>query len=394
MIKKIAILGSTGSIGKSLLKIIEKDRKKFSIKLLVAKKNYKELLKQAKLFNVKNVILTDKNYFELHKSKFKKEKIKIYNNYDCYKNVITKRLDYVMSSIVGLNGLLPTISIIKYSKTIAIANKESIICAWNLIKKELKKCGTKFIPVDSEHFSIWYGMQNFKSDNIENFYITASGGPFYMTPIKKFKNIKISDAINHPNWKMGKKISTDSATLMNKLFEVIEAKNIFGIPYKKIEILIHPKSYVHAILKFKNGLIKIIAHDTTMKIPIYNTLYYNNFDKTKIQTKKVNINILNNLNFKKVDLNKFPIIKIKNTLPQNNSLYETVIVSANDTLVNLFLKKKIKFNDITKNMLQIINSKYFLKYKKISPRNLKDIIDLNNYVRLKIEKKVYKSLNI
>ena len=341
MIKKIAVLGSTGSIGKSLLKIIKKDKKNFSIKLLVAKKNHKELLKQAKLFNVKNVILTDKNYFELYKSKFKKEKINVYNDYNCYQKVITKKLDYVMSSIVGLNGLLPTIGIIKYSKTIAIANKESIICAWSLLKKELKKYGTEFIPVDSEHFSTWYGMQNFKTSSIENIYITASGGPFYTTPIKKFKNIKISDAINHPNWKMGRKISTDSATLMNKLFEVIEAKNIFGIPYKKIDILVHPKSYVHAILKFKNGLIKIIAHDTTMKIPIFNTLYFNNVHKNKIQTNKIDINTLNNLNLKKVDLKKYPVIKIKNMLPNKNSLYETVIVSANDTLVNLFLKKKL-----------------------------------------------------
>ena len=139
MIKKIAVLGSTGSIGKSLLKIIKKDKKNFSIKLLVAKKNHKELLKQAKLFNVKNVILTDKNYFELYKSKFKKEKINVYNDYNCYQKVITKKLDYVMSSIVGLNGLLPTIGIIKYSKTIAIANKESIICAWSLLKKRIKK---------------------------------------------------------------------------------------------------------------------------------------------------------------------------------------------------------------------------------------------------------------
>ena len=139
MKKKIAILGSTGSIGKTLLQIINKDKKKFDIKFLTARKNYKTLLKQAKIFNVKNVILTDKKYFELHKSKFENKNIKIYNNYNCFKNIINQRLDYVMSSIVGLEGLIPTMKIIRYTKTIAIANKESIICGWDLIKKELKK---------------------------------------------------------------------------------------------------------------------------------------------------------------------------------------------------------------------------------------------------------------
>ena len=281
MIKKIAILGSTGSIGKSLLKIIEADRKSFKIILLTANKDYTSLIKQANKFNVKNIIITDQKNYNIAKLKIKNKKIKIFNNYNQFKNIFKNKIDYAMSAITGLDGLKPTIDIIKYTKNIAIANKESIICAWDIIKTELKKNKTFFIPVDSEHFSIWYGLKDFNNNSIEKIYLTASGGPFYATPIKKLKNIKIKQALNHPNWKMGKKISIDSATMINKIYESIEAKNIFNIPYKKIEIIIHPKSYVHALIKFNSGPIKIIAHDTTMMIPIFNTLYLNSDKKIK-----------------------------------------------------------------------------------------------------------------
>ena len=159
MRKKIAILGSTGSIGKTLLKVLEKDKKNIKIYFLTANKNYKELIKQAKKFNVKNLIVKDKKSYLFLKKKFQNKNIKIYNNYDCFKKIIKKKLDYVMSSIVGLEGLKPTFEIIRFTKKIAVANKESLICAWNLINKELKKNNTEFIPVDSEHFSIWFGIE-------------------------------------------------------------------------------------------------------------------------------------------------------------------------------------------------------------------------------------------
>ena len=160
MKKKIAILGSTGSIGKSLLKIIKKDKNNFEIKLLSAKSNYKDLLKQAKIFNVKNLIITDKKSFDIVKNNKLYKKINIYNNFDDLKKILPDKVDYTMSSIIGLDGLKPTINLIKYTKKIAIANKESIVCGWSLIKRELKKYNTKFIPVDSEHFSIWYALKN------------------------------------------------------------------------------------------------------------------------------------------------------------------------------------------------------------------------------------------
>ena len=378
---KIAILGSTGSIGKTLLDIIRKDRKNFEIILLTADKNYKLLLKQAREFKVKNLIITNKKKFDLIKNDTIKLNFNVYNNFVNFSKIFTNKVDYTMSSITGINGLEPTLKIIKYSKRIAIANKESIICGWNLIKKELKKNNTDFIPVDSEHFSLWYGIQNLDINNIEKIFLTASGGPFNNLPLNKFKNITIAQALKHPNWKMGKKISIDSATMINKIYEVIEAKNIFNISYKKIEILIHPNSYVHAILKFDTGLTKIIVHDTTMQVPIFNTLYSN--DNKKLKSKKIDIDTLNNLNFKKINTKRYPMIRLLNLLPSKHSLFETVVVSANDTLVQLFLDNKIKFTDIQKKLFNIINKKQFVNYKNKSPKTISDIVELNNYVRLK-----------
>tara|TARA_Y200000002_G_C22595135_1_gene626946 strand:- start:311 stop:1189 length:879 start_codon:yes stop_codon:yes gene_type:complete len=288
-----------------------------------------------------------------------------------------------MSSISGIQGLEPTIKIIKFTKKIAIANKESIICGWNLIQSQLNKHKTEFIPVDSEHFSIWYGLKNYKSKDLENIFLTASGGPFYKTSLNKFKKIKVSDALKHPNWKMGKKISIDSATMINKVYEVIEARKLFDINYQKIKILMHPKSYIHAILKFNNGMTNVIVHDTTMKIPIFNTLFLNR--DRKLKTKKVDLDILNNLNLNNTNSKRFPMIRLLDFLPDNHSLFETVIVAANDKLVEMFLNNKIQFTDIQKNLFKIIKKKEFQKLKKKLPINIKDITNLNDYVRLKIE---------
>jgi 1-deoxy-D-xylulose-5-phosphate reductoisomerase len=287
-----------------------------------------------------------------------------------------------MSAISGIHGLEPTIKIIKYTKKIAIANKESIICGWHLIKNNLKRYKTKFIPVDSEHFSIFYALQGNKISNIEKIYLTASGGPLINLPKKKFKDIKISEAIKHPNWKMGKKISVDSATLMNKVFEIIEAKKIFDLRYDQLDILIHPTSYVHAIVKFNDGMIKIIAHDTNMKIPIFNSLYDNK--QKNIQVDQLNLNKLNFLDFKKVDKNKFPSIKIIKRLQNKESLLETIIVLANDELVELFLLKKVNFTDINKHLQKLINMKEIINISQNKPGSIQSIISLNKLVRKKI----------
>ena len=383
--KKIAIFGSTGSIGTSLLNIIKKNKKDFKIELLTADKDYKKLLKQAKFHNVKNIIITNNNSFLIASKLLKGNKIKVFNNFDSLNKIFDKKkkIDYSMCAISGFNGLKPTLAIIKFTKTIAIANKESIICGWNLIRKDLEKYRTHFIPVDSEHFSIWSLLDYNKKNNFEKVYITASGGPFRKLPLKKFKNITIKSALKHPNWSMGKKITIDSATMMNKVFEIIEAKKIFNLKYNQLEILIHPSSYLHAIVKFNNGLSKLLVHDTNMTIPIFNSIYFDT--SKKIKSKKIDIKILNNLDLKKIDHIRFPIIKILNKMNEKDSLFETVIVSANDKLVSLFLNNKIRFIDISNFLLKICSMGEFNKFRSIKPKNIGEINDLADYVSLKIE---------
>ena len=381
--KKIVILGSTGSIGTSLINILKEDKSKFKIILITANSNYKKLIQQTKYFNIKNIIITDKKSYLITKKILKDKKINIYNNFNSLAKIFKdKKVDYTMGAISGFEGLKPTLDIIKFSKVIAIANKESIICGWSLIKRELKKYKTQFIPIDSEHFSIFSLIENYKKSNIEQVYITASGGPFRSLPLNRFKFIRIKDALKHPNWTMGKKISIDSATMMNKVFEIIEAKKIFDLNYNQLKIYVHSQSYIHAIVKFTNGLTKILIHDTNMKIPIFNSLYPK-FEK-KIKTNKLNRDILNNLDLADVDVEKFPAVNLINMLSEKDSLFETILVSANDALVDLFLNKKINFTDITSELLRISKLSEFKKYKSIQPRNIAQIEQLAEYVSLKI----------
>ncbi len=381
MKKRIAILGSTGSIGKYTLDIIRKDKKNFQIILLTANRNYKQLIKQANEFKVKNILIYDDKYYEYTKEKLKYKKINIFSRKNKLSEIFNRKIDYTMSAISGLDGLKPTLEVIKFSKTIGIANKESIICGWYLIKKKLKKYNTKFIPIDSEHFSIWNLTKEYSNDDIEEIILTASGGPLLNSSIRFQKTITPEKAVMHPNWKMGKKISVDSANLMNKVFEIMEANRMFNFDLEKYKILIHPQSYVHAIIKFKNGLIKMLLHDVDMKIPIFNSIYD---DKLKyIASKKINSKTLNNLNFYEVDKTKFPSIKLLKKISKENTLYDTVITIANDELVKLFLQHKISLRQVVTNLVKIINLKEYKKYFSKKPTSLNEIHKVRKLVRLK-----------
>ncbi len=378
MKKKIAVLGSTGSIGKTTLKIISNDKINFDIALLSTNKNVALLFKQAKYFNVKNVIILNTKKYFLWKKKFEKNKIKIFNSYRDLNKIIKKKLDYTINAISGLDGLEPTIKIIKHTKKIAIANKESIICGWNLIEKELEKNRTEFIPVDSEHFSIYSLINKTPNNQIKKIIITASGGPFLKKSIKS--KVKISDALNHPNWKMGKKISIDSATLMNKVFEVIEAKKIFKLKYDKIQILINPNSYLHAVVIFNNGTIKLLVHETKMDIPIYNSIYSTSNYKL-YKTKNLDLNKINNLFLSKPDSKKFKSIDVLSMIPKKDSLFETILITINDELVDMFLNKKIEFNHIAFYLVKIIKFKLFKKYYTVKPSSINQILKVRNLTK-------------
>ena len=384
MKKKIIILGSTGSIGSSTIKIINRDKNQFEVTLLTANKNYKKLFLQAKKTKCKNIVIHNKEkYFEAL-VKNNNLKLKIFNSMNDFLKKSKHKVDYTMSAITGIAGLQPTIDIIKVSKNLAIANKESIICGWNLIEKEMTKYNSKFIPVDSEHFSILSLIKDYEKSQIETIFITASGGPFLNLPKIKFKKITSDRAVKHPNWKMGKKISIDSSTLMNKVFEVIEAQRIFNLPLSKFKILIHPNSYVHAVVKFNNGITKFLVHDTNMEIPIFNCLYNENKNK-RLKSNKIDFNKINKLNFTEVDNSKFPLINILKKIPNRISLFDTVLVSANDNLVELFLQKKISYLDISKYIKKISELKQFTKLKLVRPKSVQQIQKLSKYVALKIK---------
>ena len=378
---KIAILGSTGSIGKSTLEVIKKDKKNFDVILLYANNNYKKLIQQAKEFNVKNVIIKNKTLYLKVKNSLKKTKTKVYSGDISIINIISGKLDYTMSAIVGVAGLQPTVDAIKISKTVAIANKETIICGWEILSKHIKKYKTKIIPVDSEHFSIMELTKDITDDEIEEVIITASGGPFLNMSKNEMSKVTPSQAINHPNWKMGKKISVDSANLMNKVFEVIEAYKIFKFNKKKYRIMIHPQSYVHSIIRFKNGLIKMILYNADMKIPISNTLYGRKNYVSNV--KKIDTKVLSKMSFQNVNIKHFPSIKLISRCLNSGLMAPTIVNASNEVLVNLFLNNKIGFLDIVETINEIFKDKEFKKYATRNPASVKDIQMTDNWARLK-----------
>ena len=375
MKKIISILGSTGSIGNSTLNIIDTKKTLFKIYLLSANKNFKAICKQIRKYKPIYFVIVDKDTFIKVKKKIKSKKKKIKNNFTQIN--LRNKTDITVSAIPGIAGLSPTIHMIKYSKKILLANKESIICGWDLIKKDAYKNNTKLIPVDSEHFSILKLIENHNHKEIKKIYLTASGGPFLNYNINDLKKIKPKDAVKHPKWNMGKKISVDSSTLMNKLLEMIEAQKLFNLPKEKLDIIIHPESLVHAIVEFKNGLSKFIYHETSMKIPIANAIFDDQLSIDDFYKIKKNNNMLKNLTFKKVDKNIFPIIKLKNKVNKYSSS-PIIINAANEVLVDQFLKKKIHFLTITEIIRTIMNNRNYSKYAVRRPKNIKEInfIDL------------------
>ena len=375
MKKKICILGSTGSIGVSTLEVISKDKKNFDVILLSANSNYKLLISQATKFKPRyiysnNLVLTKKiNYF------CKKKKIIIINNLNLLKKI---KFDITVCAISGISGLIPTLNVIKFSKKILIANKESIICGWKFISKELKKHKCFFIPIDSEHFSILKLIENKNKNSIKKIYLTASGGPFFDKRIN-LKKVTPSQAANHPNWNMGKKISIDSANLMNKVLEVIEASLIFDFPINKFKIIIHPQSLIHAIVEFRNGLSSMLYHNNDMKIPISNSLY-DNFCINNAM--KDNFNFKKKLFFFNPSIKEFPSIKFLGSTKLLNDKGFILINVLNEILVERFLSNKIVFTDIVAKLLVILNSKIvknYLKNNKI--RHINDVFNAYNFCR-------------
>ena len=375
MKKKICILGSTGSIGKTTLEIISKNKKDFDVVLLSGNKNVKLLISQAKKFRPKYIYSNNFYLKESLKIFCKKNNINLINDLNFLKKT---KFDTTVAAISGIDGLLPTINIIKFSKKILIANKESIICGWRFILKELKKYNCHFMPIDSEHFSILNLIKNKDINTVKNIYLTASGGPFFKKKIN-LKKVTPLQAANHPNWKMGKKISIDSANLMNKVLEIIEASLIFNFPINKFKIIIHPQSLIHAIIEFDNGLSTMLYHNNDMKIPIGNSLY-NNFYNYKNNHQEFLTQ--KQLTFIKANFKSNPcleILKFKNVLNEGGFI---LINAVNEILVQKFLQNEITFTDITDKLLRILNTntvKNYLKNHRI--QHINDVFKVYNFSR-------------
>ena len=375
MKKLISILGSTGSIGLSTLKIIDKKKNIFVPYLFSADKNYKKICNQIKKYKPKIFLINNKIVFDKVKKKFKNKKTIVINNLQT--KFLKKNSDITVLAIPGISGLPSTLLMIKKSRKMLLANKESIICGWNLISSYSKKYKTKIIPVDSEHFSIFKLLENSKNKSIDRVYLTASGGPFLSYKMSRLKKVKPRDALRHPKWNMGKKISIDSSTLMNKVLEYIEAQKLFKLSNKKLKIIIHPESLVHAIIKFKNGLTKFIYHDTSMIIPIANAIFDNNLE---IKNFFKNDASIKNLTFQNPDKKKFPIIKLLNRVNEYPST-SIIINASNEVLVEQFLRKKLPFLGISTTIKIILRDRNYKKYAIKVPNNLRQINNINSWAK-------------
>ncbi|MEW6195751.1 MAG: 1-deoxy-D-xylulose-5-phosphate reductoisomerase [Bacteroidota bacterium] len=342
--KNILLLGSTGSIGISTLDIIRAFPDQFSIIGLTANENVELLAEQMKEFNPKTVVIRNREKAEELKNSTGNKCEILSGNEGLIE--ISKRGNYdiMVSAIVGFAGLNPTIEAIKQKKRIALANKETLVVAGELIIDLCSQYNVELIPVDSEHSAIFQCLKGENKNNINKIILTASGGPFLNKPAEELKNVTINEALNHPNWKMGNKITIDSATMMNKGLEVIEAFWLFGLPKDKIEVIIHPQSIIHSMVEFVDGSIKAQLSNPDMKLPILYALTYP--ERYSYHGVHTDFKLLNQLTFFEPDFDKFTCLKIAYEVIEEGGVAPSILNAANEVAVEYFLKGIIKFNQI------------------------------------------------
>ncbi len=371
--KKVLILGSTGSIGKSTIDVIKLYPDQYRASALVANQDVKTLAQQAKELNVDAVAISDETKFTELKSLLSGTKIEVLAGGEAVCELASREYDITMSAIVGIAGLKPTIHAIPNSKILAIANKESLVCAGELILQEVKKHNTKLIPVDSEHSAIFQIFATDQVKNIDHITITASGGPFKHYTLEQMANVTPEQAINHPTWKMGPKISVDCATLLNKGLEVIEACTLFPVTPEQVEVVIHYESIIHGMVHYSDG--STLAHLSLpdMRSPIAYALAYPK--RIAIPYKKLKLDEIGKLNFAKPDYARFPLLKLSFDSIKEGLSSQIILNTSNEVAVNAFLQKKIDFLDIARTVEKALNSIQSLK-----PNSLSDILPFNELV--------------
>lgn len=380
--KKIAILGSTGSIGTQALEVISHLKDNFKVELLSAYSNFELLCEQAKKFKPKTIIFGDQNKSKILEKNLKQEKVNIKYGEDALNSFFKYcEADIVLTAVVGKSGLIPTINAINNNIDIALANKETLVIAGDIIKKLCENNKVNIYPVDSEHSAIYQCLLGEKQKNIDKIILTASGGPFRGKSISDLKYITKEDALNHPNWDMGNKISIDSSTLMNKGLEVIEAKYLFNIDFDSIEVVIHPQSIIHSMVEFKDGSIKAQLGDPDMKLPIQFALGYP--DRIRNNFKRFNFLKNNNLTFERPCLKTFNNLKLAFQAGKKGGNSPCILNASNEVVVEAFLKDKIAYLDMTKLIEESLN-----KISYIATPNLEQLIVTDLKTRSFINKKI------
>jgi len=378
-IKNVAIFGSTGSIGESALNVLKCFKDDFEIKALVACRQSKKFLAQIKEYKPDYAVMADLKAADTIKDNIAKLKTKFYAGDQAVINLAKRKdIDIIIMAISGASALLPLIEAIKFSKTIALANKESLVMAGEMVMDLAKKHKATIIPVDSEHSAIFQCLEG-KEYKPTKIYLTGSGGSLRKIPKGKLRNITPYQALNHPKWSMGKKITIDSATLMNKGLEVIEAMHLFDMPLDRIEVLIHPEALIHSMVEFSDSSILAQMASPDMKLPIEYALSYPK--RLRAVTKKVDFIKNNKMTFLKADTGKFPCLKLAYQAAKKGYTYPIVLNAANEVAVWAFLDKRIRVTDIP-----IIIEKAMKKHKPLKKYNLNDILSVDNQSRLEAEK--------
>ena len=375
----INIFGSTGTIGRKTLDLIDNYFPKLKVNLICAKSNSNLLKKQIEKYKPKYAFLYDNNKILKFNSNYIKTKILDFDDLLSY--LLSSRSDLTVLAISGYKSLYFLDHIIKNTDNLGIASKEAIVSAGHIFKKKKYFNKTNIFPLDSEHFSLFeYFQKTFKKNNIKNIILTASGGPFYKKKFKSLKNIKFHQAIKHPKWKMGYKNSIDSATLVNKCLELIEAHYLFDIPFDKLKILIHPEAIVHSAIEYENLVTQFNLFNNDMKIPIFNFLINSNLNYGKID-KQLFLKDYPSLNFERVNNDVFPIYnlfkKINKEIPQNLIKFNI----GNEYAVNLFKNKIINYTDIYKIIEKVT---YLNLYSSVN--NIKDIIEYHEELEIELHK--------
>jgi 1-deoxy-D-xylulose-5-phosphate reductoisomerase len=381
--KTIGILGSTGSIGTQTLEIISNNHQDFSVDYLYSNSNYRILYDQILNFSPQYACINDEESYNklVQLMKGNSNTKIIFGVKESIDFISSRKIDLILNAIVGIDGLKPTIAAIDNNLDIALSNKESLVLAGKIVMDKANNNNVKIFPVDSEHSAIWQCLKGEKKADINRMILTASGGPFRSLDYKDFSSITIKDALNHPNWKMGNKITIDSATMMNKGFEVIETHWLFSIESKKIDIIVHPESIIHSMVEFKDKSIKAQIGTPDMKVPINYALNYPRH--SSLDMPSLDFSTINKLTFEKPDLIKFKCIDLAYQALEHGGTSCAVLNIANDIAVNLFLSNKIRFIDIPS-----IIEKAIERHDHISSPSLKDIYYLMDWTNEYIKKEV------